>query len=486
MPQELLVVKNFVNGNFVECKRYLDSTNPANGEVYARIPDSDLDEVIEAVEAAKNAFKEWSILNPVIRSRILSRVADILESRCHEFAVAESKDQGKPLWLAESIEIPRAVTNFRHFANTILCDKDICINQVEDGFLNYTTRSPCGVAAIIVPWNLPLYLLTFKLAPALAYGNTVVVKPSEFTSVTAWMLCSILREAGVPNGVVNVVFGYGHITGEALIKHADIHIISFTGSDSAGLHIASIAGSMAKKVSLEMGGKNAAIVFDDVDLDKCIPDLIKGSFLNQGQICLSTSRIYIHNNIFSTFVERFVESAKKIKIGDPLEEDVWMGPVCSKQHFEKIKHYLRIAKEEGATFLTQWDQLNLPEENKNGYFVGPTVLIGLSDDSRCMQEEIFGPVTCLTPFEEEAEIIDRANKVNYGLSASIWTNDVQRIHSIAPKLEVGTVWCNCWLVRNLHMPFGGLKRSGLGREGTEDSREFYTVKKTICVNYKMK
>ncbi|GIY18580.1 2-aminomuconic semialdehyde dehydrogenase [Caerostris darwini] len=482
---DIIVIKNFINGQFVEGKKYLDSFNPATGQLLARVPDSDANDVELAVAAAKNAFEEWSSKDPSERSKLLHRVADILESRLLEFAKAESKDQGKPLWLARKIEVPRAVLNIRHFANTILCDKEMCINQPEDGILNYTSRSPCGVAAIIVPWNLPLYLLTFKLGPALAYGNTVVAKPSEFTSVTAWMLCSVIREAGIPDGVVNMVFGYGPKAGEALIRQPDVSIITFTGSDRAGLHIAEVAGAMAKKVSLEMGGKNAAIVFSDADLNNCIPALIRGSFINQGQICLSTSRIYVERKLFSKFCDRFVAEAKKIKMGDPMDDDTWLGPVCSEQHYERIKQYLKIAEFEGATFLCGSENLDLPNNGHKGYFIGPVVLTDLPDNCRCMQEEIFGPVTCLTPFDDIQEVIKRANKVSYGLSATIWSTDLQKIHTISPQLEVGTVWCNCWLVRNLHMPFGGEKRSGLGREGTEDSRDFYTYKKTICIKYKL-
>ncbi|XP_035227375.1 2-aminomuconic semialdehyde dehydrogenase-like isoform X2 [Stegodyphus dumicola] len=433
---DVLTIKNFINGRFIDSEKFIDSYNPATGKVFARVPDSDESDVAKAVSAAKAAFKEWSAKDPAERSKLLHRVADILESRILEFSIAESQDQGKPLFQSKAVEIPRAVMNFRHFANSILCDKDMCINQPADGVLNYTVHCPCGVAGIIVPWNLPLYLLTFKLAPALAHGNTVVAKPSEFTSVTAWMLCSVFKEAGFDDGVVNMVFGYGHKAGEALIRHPDVPIISFTGSDRTGLHIGSVAGGMVKKVSLEMGGKNAAVVFGDADLEKCIPVLIRGSFLNQGQVCLSTSRIYIEKAIFSIFVEKFLAAVRKIKVGDPLNEDVRMGPVCSKQHFEKIQMYLKLAEEEGAKFLIKSENLDLPENNKNGYFIGPAVITGLPDNSRCMQEEIFGPVTCLMPFEDDKEIINRVNNVSYGLCATLWSKDIQKIHSIAPKLEV--------------------------------------------------
>ncbi|CAL1262438.1 unnamed protein product [Larinioides sclopetarius] len=307
---DIIVIKNFINGEFVESRKFLDSFNPATGEVLARVPDSDALDVEQAVRAAKNAFPEWSNKEPAVRSKLLHRLADLLESRLLEFATAESRDQGKPLWLAHKIEIPRAVLNIRHFANTILCDKEICINQPEDGILNYTSRSPCGVAGTIVPWNLPLYLLTFKLGPALAYGNTVVAKPSEFTSVTAWMLCSLIKEAGIPDGVVNMVFGYGPRAGEALIRHPDIALITFTGSDRAGLHIAEVAGSMAKKVSLELFNLTNSEFFLGELKKFLLISLYRGSFINQGQICLSTSRIYVERKLFSTFAERFVAEAK--------------------------------------------------------------------------------------------------------------------------------------------------------------------------------
>lgn len=489
MESPTVVLRNFIGGQLVEPRsnRYLESRAPSTGAVHTLVPDSDELDVDDAVQAAHKAFVEWSATDAAYRSKLLNCVADLLQSQSEEFAEAESLDQGKPLWVAKTVDIPRAVLNFRHFANSVLCDKDVCINESDKGVLHYTSRSPCGVTAVIVPWNLPLYLLTFKLAPALIHGNTVVAKPSEFTSFTAWKLCcSVIKEAGVPDGVVNMVFGRGDRAGEALIRHPLVRLISFTGSDRAGLHIASVAGANAKKVSLEMGGKNACIVFSDADLDECIPTLIRGSFLNQGQICLSTSRIYIQKPIFDIFVNRFVEAVRKIRVGDPFDSKTWMGPVVSREHFDRIQMYLQIARDEGAKFLTgdvEDQQFQLPEENKEGYYIAPVVLTGLSDNSRCVQEEIFGPVTCVLPFEGEEEIVRRANAVRYGLSASIWSRDVGKIHSIAPKLEVGTVWCNCWLIRNLHMPFGGNKMSGLGREGTEDSRDFYTSKKTVCVKY---
>lgn len=433
--------------------------------------------------AAKHAFKTWSKIPAEERAKYLLRIADILESRENEFSIAESRDQGKPIWLAKSLDMKRSVLNFRKFANSMLNDNDISRSEPESRILNYTIHVPVGVAGIIVPWNLPLYLLTFKLAPALAYGNTVVVKPSEFTSVTTWMLCSVFQEAGLPPGVINVVFGYGHTVGEALIRHPEVPLITFTGSTKTGIHIQEVASHQAKKVSLEMGGKNAAIVFDDANINKCLPDLIRGSFLNSGQICLCTSRIFVQRKIYETFKTKFIQMAKDINVGVPSHKDSWMGPINNKLQFEKIKNYIEIARQEGATVLSGDQILNLPSENKQGYFLPPTILLGLSADSKCMQEEIFGPVTSLMPFDTEEEAVKFANDVQYGLCASLWSENLGRIHRVAHQLEVGTIWCNCWLIRDLQMPFGGMKMSGIGREGTSDSREFYTEKKTICIKY---
>ncbi|XP_076324485.1 2-aminomuconic semialdehyde dehydrogenase-like [Tachypleus tridentatus] len=480
----ILEVQNFINGHFCKSDQFIESIDPSTGKTWVKVPDSGKSEMEKAVEAAEYGFKIWSKTSPVERAKILYRISDIIESRLEEFAQAESKDQGKPLWQARTIDIPRAVLNLRHFATTVQSDKEIAVIQPEIGVLNYTVSSPVGVVGIITPWNLPLYLLTFKLAPALAHGNTVVAKPSELTSVTAWMLCSVFKEAGLPPGVVNMVFGYGSTVGELLAKHPNVKAISFTGSTITGKRISQITAPYMKKLSLEMGGKNAAIVFEDADLEKCIPTLIRASFLNQGEVCLCTSRIYVQRSVFEVFVQEFVkETIKKIKVGAPSAPDTWMGPLISKQHMEKVKNYLKVAEKEGATFLCGGldVELDLPPENQNGYFISATVLTNLPDMSFCMQEEIFGPVTCVVPFDTEEEVISRANNVQYGLCASVWSKDVSRIYRLAQEMEVGTVWCNTWLIRNLHMPFGGVKMSGVGFEGSDASREFYTVKKTVCV-----
>ncbi|CAL4060495.1 unnamed protein product [Meganyctiphanes norvegica] len=478
----VLILENFIDGSFEGCEFHIDSYCPATGQINARIPDSGKMEMNQAVKAAKRAFPFWSSLSFGARGDYLLKVADLLEARLEEFAKAESRDQGKPTWLTRNMDIPRAVLNLRHFAHAIPHHLNTSSVKPELGVVNYTTREPVGVAGLISPWNLPLYLLTFKLGPALITGNTVVAKPSEMTSVTAWMLCKLFQEVGLPDGVVNMVFGNGPNAGEALVVHPDVPIISFTGSTATGKHIALATAPLFKKMSLEMGGKNAAVVFSDCDLESCVSTMLRSSFINQGQVCLCTSKIFVHRFVFEDFIEKFVNAARSLKIGDPREEDVFMGALNSKPHMEKVKRYIGYAKEDGGNILCGEgvDMLNVPEHNKGGYFVRPTVITGLSDDSRCMQEEIFGPVTCITSFDTEEEVISRVNNSEYGLCASVWTSNLGLAHRMAHSLKVGTVWTNCWLVRDLDMPFGGVKKSGIGREGTQDSYEFYTDAKTIC------
>ncbi|XP_066967947.1 2-aminomuconic semialdehyde dehydrogenase-like isoform X2 [Macrobrachium rosenbergii] len=477
-----VVVDNFIAGTFLPCKRTLDSFDPATGKIWAKIPDSSKLEVDAAVAAAKRAFPGWSKLSYQQRAKHLLKVADLLESRLEAFAVAESRDQGKPVWLARTMDIPRAVLNLRHFAHAIPHHLNTSSVQPEAGVVNYTTREPVGVAGLISPWNLPLYLLTFKLAPALICGNTVVAKPSELTSVTAHMFCKVLQDADFPAGVVNMVYGLGNPTGEALVTHPDVPIISFTGSTATGGRIAQATAPMFKKLSLEMGGKNAAVVFSDCDLEACVATLKRASFINQGQVCLCTSRIFVQRPVYEDFLHLFVDAAKEIKVGPPTGEDVFMGPLNSKAHLEKVQRYVHYGVEDGGTIVCGEgvDLLHLTEDYKGGYYMRPTVITGLSDDSRCMQDEIFGPVTCVVPFDTEEEVVERANNSSYGLCASVWTSNVGVAHRVAQSLKVGTVWTNCWLVRDLDMPFGGVKNSGLGRESTQDSLEFYTEAKTIC------
>lgn len=416
----------------------------------------------------------------------MRKIADLIEAQFDEFAEAESKDQGKPVLLARTVDIPRACLNFRFFASTIISSSaenraDVLANV---GALNYTIRSPIGVAGLISPWNLPIYLLTFKIAPAIAAGNTVVCKPSEMTSVTAWMMAKVLNEAGLPPGVVNLVMGTGPKAGAAIVRHPDVPVISFTGSTVTGQAITETTAPFYKKTSLELGGKNAAIIFDDADLEKSIATTVRSSFANQGEICLCTSRVYVQKGIYDQFLEGFVERTRQLKVGAPKDPATNVGALVSKEHLAKVLGYVKLAVNEGGEIVCgegKDSPLELPNPHTEGYFMRPTVITGLSDNTRCMQEEIFGPVVAIVPFENEEEVIKRANGVKYGLAAVIWSENLSRTHRVAKRLQAGTVWCNCWLVRDLNMPFGGVKASGIGREGAKESYEFYTEVKTVCV-----
>lgn len=475
---------NFIGGEFLEPKggEYLKSYNPATGEAYLLVSDSDKRDIDLAVEAARKAFPSWSQATAEERSRYLYRIADLVEVRKTEFALAESTDQGKPLWLAEQMDIGRVVANFRFFAGAILHAQE-SVMQTGKNTMSYVSRKPVGVAGLISPWNLPLYLLSWKIAPAIAFGNTAICKPSEFTSATAAMLAEVIIEAGLPKGVVNIVFGTGPKAGQALVEHPDVPLISFTGGTQTGRTIAMAAAGQFKKVSLELGGKNPNIIFDDANLEAAIAGTIRSSFLNQGEICLCGSRIYVQKKIYDAFLTRFLEKTREIKVGDPKDPSTFMGPLVSREHLEKVESYIKIAREEGVKILTGGGRPKLPEPFSNGYFFEPTILEGAKHESRLQQEEIFGPVVTVTPFETEEEVIELANGTKYGLSASIWTENINRAHRVADRLEAGTVWVNSWLIRDLRAPFGGMKASGVGREGQEDSREFFTEAKTICIQY---
>lgn len=480
-----LMLENYIGGKFLPCTKYVDAYDPSVGEVYCKVPDSDKEEVDAAVKAAKEAFPAWSCKSPQERSQVLNKLADLIDAHREEFAQAESKDQGKTLTYARTVDIPRSAYNFRFFASSILHHTTECTQMDHMSCMHYTVRTPVGVAGLISPWNFPLYLLTWKIAPAIAMGNTVVAKPSEMTSVTAWMMCKLLDEAGVPAGVVNVVFGTGPKAGEALVSHPDVPLISFTGSTATAQRITQQSAPYCKRLSMELGGKNPAIVFDDANLDECIPTTVSSSFSNQGEICLCTSRIFVQKGIFNEFLQRFVEAARKWKTGVPSDATANMGALISKEHLEKVKGYVTIAQTEGGKVLCGEgvSSLDLPVKNQTGYFMLPTVITGVADESRCMQEEIFGPVTCVVPFENEEEVIQRANNVKYGLGATVWSRDVGRVHRVAKKLQAGMVWTNCWLIRDLSLPFGGMKFSGVGREGAKDSFEFFTEVKTITIKH---
>ena len=475
-------IKNYINGKLVEpiAKNYIDNYNPSTGEVYSLIPDSDAADVEAATNAAKAAFPEWSKTPKEKRSRILQKVASLIEKNLDSLALAESKDNGKPLKLAKSVDIPRAAANFNFYATGILHYASQS-HAMEDSAINYTLREPIGVCGCISPWNLPLYLFSWKIAPALAAGNTVVAKPSEVTPFTAYLLSELCIKAGLPNGVLNIVHGLGHKVGAAITEHTDIPVISFTGGTVTGKQIIGTAGPMFKKLSLELGGKNPNIIFDDCDFDKALKTTMLSSFANQGQICLCGSRIFIQRGIYEKFKTAFVEKTKQLKVGNPLDEDSRLGAVVSKPHMEKVLSYIGLAQEEGGTVLAGGHQVKLEGEFENGYYIAPTIIEGLSYDCRTNQEEIFGPVVTIMPFDTEEEVLMMANSTVYGLASTVWTQDITKAHRMASKIHAGIVWINTWLLRDLRTPFGGVKASGVGREGGFEALDFFTEPKNVCV-----
>lgn len=483
-------ILNWINGKKIPplSGEYLSSENPATGEVYAQVPRSQKTDIDQAVDAAHRAFVSWSRTSAEERAKILYNIADLIEENLESLAQAESEDQGKPVYLAQTMDIPRAAENFRFFAGAILHRQNHS-TQMEEGFFNYEIKKPVGVAGLISPWNLPLYLLTWKIAPALAAGNTCVCKPSELTSMTAFLLTDLLEQSGLPPGVCNMVFGTGQEAGQALVAHKDVPLISFTGGTATAESIIKTAAPHFKKLSLELGGKNPNIVFADGDFEKAIEGSLRSSFLNQGEICLCGSRIFVESKIYEKFVKSFVEQTKKLKVGDPKSKDNFMGPVVSEAHYKKILHYIELAKKEGGQVLTggpSSDSSGFSGSSKlleGGYFIDPTVITDLRVDCSVMQEEIFGPVVTITPFSSEKEVLEYANGTPYGLAASVWTSNLQRAHKMGRELESGIVWVNTWLKRDLRTPFGGVKASGIGREGGEHSLDFFTEVTNVCINY---
>jgi aminomuconate-semialdehyde/2-hydroxymuconate-6-semialdehyde dehydrogenase len=472
-----LRLANFIGGAFAEPRNgaYFDDVEPATGEVIASVPDSDAADVDDAVRAATAAFPSWSTTPAERRSRVLLRLADLIEENLEELARMESRDNGKPLSLARRLDIPRAVANFRFFATAIL-HQSTEAHVTDTTALNYTLRQPIGVAGLISPWNLPLYLLSWKIAPALASGNTCVAKPSELTPLTAHRLAGLSLEAGLPAGVMNIVQGTGPKAGAAICAHPDVPLISFTGGTVTGAKVAAAAAPMFKKLSLELGGKNPNLVFADADLDDAVATSIRSSFWNQGEICLCGSRIFVERRIHDEFVSRFVEATRKLRIGDPADEQTDVGALISAAHVEKVTGYIALAKAEGGTIVAGGNRVE-----RQGFYVEPTVITGLTCDCRVLQEEIFGPVVTVTPFDGDEEAVRFANSTRYGLSATVWTRDLQRAHRVAAQLHAGTVWVNCWLLRDLRVPFGGMKDSGVGREGGFHSLDFFTEPKNVCV-----
>lgn len=473
-------ILNYINGEMKSANNgsVLDNYNPATGSVYGNIPNSDASDVADAYEAAALAFPSWSNTPAEERFKILNAIAEGIDSLRDTLAMAESNDQGKPLWLAKN-EMIRAGQNFRFFATAAMQFSSES-HAMENKAINYTLRTPIGVVGCISPWNLPLYLFTWKIAPALAAGNCVVAKPSEFTPVTAAMLGEICTSAGLPNGVLNIVNGLGGSVGQAIVEHPKINAISFTGGTVTGKHISSVAGPMFKKVSLELGGKNPNIIFADAEMDKAIKTTVNSSFMNQGEICLCGSRVFVERSAYETVKSALVAEVLKMKVGDPLHAETRVGAIVSKPHFEKVLGYIELAKSEGATVLCGGGALQ-PEGFEGGYYIAPTILEGLSFDARCNMEEIFGPVITITPFDTVEEVLMMANATEYGLAATVWTQHLTRAHQVAAQLQMGIVWINCWLLRDLRTPFGGVKSSGVGREGGLEAMRFFTEVKNVCV-----
>ena len=478
----MLTIENYIGGEMVlpASGAYLDNIEPATGEVYAQIPDSDDRDVNLAADAARAAFPKWSTTPPEARFEILMRLVSFIERDLEELARAESIDNGKPLALARVMDIPRAASNFRFYATAAMHTANESHETVGQA-INYTLRQPLGAVGCISPWNLPLYLFTWKIAPAIAAGCTVVAKPSEVTPMTAYLLSKLCIEAGLPAGVLNIVHGLGPKVGAAIVGHRDIKAISFTGGTKTGEEIARTAAPMFKKLSLELGGKNPNIIFADCNYDDMLETTVRSSFANQGQICLCGSRIFVERPIYEKFKGDLVSRAMELNIGDPLEDATNVGAVVSRSHMEKIQSYIDLARTEGGKILSGGNRAFLDGRCSGGFFIEPTVIEGLSHDCRTNQEEIFGPVVSLMPFDTEEEVLGYANSVRYGLSATVWTENLSRAHRVSALLESGIVWVNCWLLRDLRTPFGGVKDSGLGREGGFEALKFFTEEKNVCV-----
>ncbi|MCB0651939.1 MAG: aldehyde dehydrogenase [Saprospiraceae bacterium] len=477
-------LQNYINGELLHpvSGEYLNNYQPATGEIYSHIPDSDDRDIELAVEAAKKAFPEWSSCGVETRFKVMMKIAQGIEDNLEAFAEAESMDNGKPVWLSRSVDIPRAIQNFRFFATGILHFASES-HYMEGVAVNYTLRQPIGITGCISPWNLPLYLFTWKIAPALATGNCVVAKPSEITPMTAYLLSKICIEAGLPAGVLNIVHGLGGKAGQPIIEHPEIKAISFTGGTATGKTIAATAAPMFKKLSLELGGKNPNIVFADCDFDEMIKTTVASSFSNNGQICLCGSRVYVERPIYEKFRDALVERVSNLKVGDPFDQDTKLGALVSKQHLDKVQSYLEVAREEGGKILCGGDLVEMDGKLKSGYYMRPAVIEGLSIGCRTNQEEIFGPVVTIQPFDTEEEALELANGTVYGLASTLWTNDLKRATRMAEKIQAGIVWINCWMLRDLRTPFGGVKNSGVGREGGWEALRFFTEAKNVCVKF---
>ncbi len=477
-------IQNYINGNFQNpiSDEWIDNYDPSCGEVYGKLPNSSKADVEEAVNASAKAFQGWSNTTVEERSKILLRIGDLIEEKLTILAQAESKDNGKPVSLATAVDIPRAASNFRFFGHAITQFASEAHESVGHQAVNFTLRKPLGIVGCISPWNLPLYLFTWKIAPALAAGNCVVAKPSEVTPMTAYLLSEICMEAGLPSGVLNIVHGLGHTTGQAIVEHPQIKAISFTGGTTTGEHIARTAAPMFKKLSLELGGKNPNLIFADCDYKKMLETTLRSSFANQGQICLCGSRIFVEEPIYEKFKTDFVALVKALKVGHPSEKESNLGALVSKPHLEKVLSFIEDAPAQGATILCGGKKVNVPGFEK-GYYLEPTVIEVKTNQCKLNQEEIFGPVVTIMPFKTEDEALTFANGVRYGLSATLWTNNLNRTMRLSNELQTGIVWVNTWMMRDLRTPFGGMKDSGVGREGGFEALRFFTEPKNVCIQY---
>ncbi len=475
-------LKNYIGGKLVDpiSRKYLKNFNPATGKVYSLTPSSKKEDVDLAVRSAEEAFLVWSKKTKQDRYKILMNLVRGIEDSFDFLVKAESVDTGKPEWLTRSVDIPRCSENIRFFATASL-HFDSKLHDMDGGAINYTLKEPIGVVGAISPWNLPLYLLTWKIAPALAAGNTVVAKPSEITPYTAFLFSKICIKSGVPPGVINIVHGLGGSVGEEIVKNKSVSVVSFTGGTKTGKRIANIASKNFKKLSLEMGGKNPNIIFSDTNIKKAVDWAVKSSFLNQGQICLCGSRLFVEEAIYDDFKNLFIQKTKELVLGNPKENTSFLGAVVSKEHMKNILKKISEAKKLGGVILTGGKRRVLAGKLKDGYFIEPTIIENLGYMEKTNQEEIFGPVVCLIPFKSEDEVVKMANSTIYGLSASIFTENISKAHRVARKIKSGVIWINSWLIRDLRIPFGGMKSSGLGREGGFESLNFFTESKNVCL-----
>ena len=477
----------FIDGEYTKSSdgETFEVKNPATQEVIARVSEATVEDVDKACQAARRAFEEgpWRTMTVAQRCAKLSRMAEIILERKEEIARLDAIDVGKPYLSAVQHEVPRAAKNIKFFAD-FMEQQGGEVYPMEDEYLNYTRYEPVGVAALITPWNVPFMLTTWKLGPCLAAGNTAVIKPAENTPLSVALLGEIAKEAGIPDGVVNVVHGLGSVVGTALTTHKEVDMISFTGSTATGKRIMKNGADSLKRVAFELGGKAANIVFEDANLDKAIPVSIQAAFMNSGQVCLAGSRILVQRSILDEFLERFKKAAMELKVGDPQNEDTKMGPVVSEEHYKKVTSYLEIAKEENATLICGGKRPELPDYLNSGFYLEPTVYLQENPKARICQEEIFGPIVTIIPFDTEEEALKIANDTEYGLNGVVWTENLQRAHRISHHVRAGTIWVNCWFVRDLRAPFGGFKKSGIGREGGHHSLEFFTEAKNICIALK--